>query len=106
MGAKADKASKQPLTKSDESRVERKSTITEELDTFTKAADSLVSAGPLALWSLDAARRAAQKEYATFGQTKCVNMREEDGKQVADVPPDLVPEYRVICRRLERSAIA
>lgn len=77
-----------------------------EIDKFVKAADGLVSTAPVALWTLQAAHRGARKDYTNFFNTKCVNKRTKDGATVADVPPGLFHEYKVIQRRLDRSSIA
>lgn len=90
----------------DQDRPQAKSGIDVELDKFTKTADSLVSTAPLSLWTLEAAHRGAYQEYTNFWQTKCINVREEGGAKVADIPPELVHEFSIIERRLDRSRIA
>ena len=105
MGENATLSPEQNPDKPEGARVQ-KSGIKKEVEKFISATDSLVATAPLALWAIEAAHRGAYKEYMNFWQTKCVNIREEDKQKVADVPPDLIHEYRVLQRRLDRSSIA
>jgi hypothetical protein len=84
----------------------KESAVRKELDKFITATDSMVATAPLALWAVEAAHRGAYKEYKTFWETRCLNIRKEGGDTVADVPPGLLHEYKVIRRRLDRSSIA
>lgn len=106
MEENGDAASKQDSARLSRSEKAQESGIKTEIEKFVKTADSLVCTAPLALWALEAAHRGAYKEYTSFFQTKCVNIRKAGSNTVADVPPSLAHEYIVVQRRLDRSSIA
>jgi hypothetical protein len=105
MKENADCLQEQSPVEPDSTKV-HKFSIEKELEKFTNGTDSLVATAPLALFTLEAAHRSAYKEYERFWTTKCLNVRSEGNETVADVPPGLLRDYKVIRRRLDRSSIA
>jgi hypothetical protein len=91
---------------SPESPKARESGIAQEVDKFVNGTASLVATAPLSLWAVDTARRSAYKEHKTFVHSKCVNIRKEGKKTLADIPLEHYSEYRIVRRRFDRSTTA
>jgi hypothetical protein len=94
------------VTQENSGTVSSQPLIENELESFWKNTDSLVTTYPLTLMTVEAAKRGAELELASFIESKCANVTRDGSTIRGDVPHDRVHEYSAVKRKLDRGSIA